>query len=197
MTEFKGEKSWNKTTRIFKINIFFYGILLGFVMMLGIFLGSRSPVINHYMTVNHGKQEIFKYLEVVQPLEEAMYPVLAETVIWNQKYTQGQKLSFESLDEKMKLVDELLMMLIKVPNNPQVMASHVLLMEELKIIKYVMIEQKFAHTYDDGKSIEKAQAYLKEFQNTAKLRRATLKKMLEQYNISYIDLGDRIKYRIK
>ncbi|MBB6218975.1 hypothetical protein HNQ80_005153 [Anaerosolibacter carboniphilus] len=197
MAELKGEKPLGKKTKIFRTNIFLYGILLGLMMMLGIFLGSRNPLINHYMTLNTKKQEIFKYLEQIQSLEEKMYPISKESINWIHRYSKGKDGDLDSLDQNMMVIDELMMMSINIPASSQVMESHILFMEELKMIKSAMIEMEFAQNHDDARSIEKAQVYLKEFQTTANERRIALKTMMEQYKIPYIDLGDRIKYRTK
>jgi hypothetical protein len=197
MAELKGDKPIDKKTNLFQMSTFLYGLLLGLTMILGIFLGSKNSLIHDYMTSNIEKQEIFKYLDVIQSLEEELYPVTQESVEWIHNYSPGRVGELDALSQNMTTIDELMMTIIDIPISPPVMESHALFIEELKTVKYAMIEMNLAKGHDDKRSIEKAQAYLNEFQDTVNVRRMALKKMMDQYKIPYIDLGDRIKYRIK
>ena len=197
MAELKGDKPIDKKANLFRMNTFLYGIVLGLTMILGIFLGSKSPLIHDYITINVEKQEIFKYLDEIQSLEEKLYPVTQESGEWIRNHSPEQPGDFKALDQSMMKIDEIMMMVINIPISSPVMESHALLIEELKTVKYAMIEMRLAEAYNDTRSVEKAQAYLNEFQDTVNVRRVALKKMMDQYKIPYIDLGDRIKYRIK
>lgn len=201
MAEWKKEKVCYETSNTAKMpnlyGIFFGIFVLSAVFFAGIIIGAKSPAVYDFFSNSRGKQQIFTYLERLQPIEERFYPIFNQNMEWMLKGGQAKEEYIAFLDKGIGEVEEILRELARISINSHVMESHILLMDEIRTLKDMMLEQQFGLENHDPKSVEKAKLYFKRYVAIAQSRRIALKKMMETYKIPYIDLGDRIKYKVE
>ncbi|KXG74340.1 hypothetical protein [Thermotalea metallivorans] len=201
MAEWKKEKvcyEANNAAKMSNLYRIFFGIfILSAVFFAGIIIGVKKPPVYDFFSSGGGKQQIFTYLERLQPIEERFYPICNQNMAWMGKGERANEEYSAFLDKGIGEMEEILRELARISTNPHVLESHLLLMDEIKTLKDMMLEQQFGLENHDPQSVEKAKLYFKKYVAIAQSRRIALKKMMETYKIPYIDLGDRIKYKVE
>ncbi|MTI54021.1 MAG: hypothetical protein FH760_04050 [Geosporobacter ferrireducens] len=158
-------------------------------------LHSVSPI--QFIINMHSKYEIFTYLKDVQAIEDDFYEIVNNEKLL---YTNGkadEKSFILFYEEAIPVLEQLMIALAKIDTNPTVIENYQLFSEEIKSIRDMMVEKKFAMEYQDSISYEKAMKYTERYTLASRMRRENLKSLFDRYKILYIDLGDKIKYKVK
>lgn len=143
------------------------------------------------------REEIFGYLKAVQSLEDRFYALAAHNMdLMDNSFSQDKRQQ-SYLEEMILKIDTLILDLTNLETNDYIKENHQLFLEEIKVMRDVIMEEKLSIENQDSKSHIKAKEYLKKYNTIAKTRKQVLKKVFDRYDIVYIDLGNRIKYKIK
>ncbi|TCO80070.1 hypothetical protein [Marinisporobacter balticus] len=143
------------------------------------------------------KKQIFVYLKVVQPLEERFYGVVNENVDLKDKCLYDDKKDPYRIKENIVAIDGIMIDLANVETNDFMLENKYLFLEEIEIMRDILLEKKLGIENNDVKSLIKANAYLEKYFLIGQIRRQVLKKIFDKYYIVYLELDNRIKYITK
>ncbi|WZL74601.1 hypothetical protein QBE52_07885 [Clostridiaceae bacterium 35-E11] len=202
---FKG-KTIEKSRRKNLYKIFTYGIcIILLILLLGYGVIKKQGVIQnevikkmiYHIQNKQAREEIFGYLKTVQIVEDGFYEIVNKHIdLGNNGFSQDQN-ETKDLEEALLKIDTLILDLTKLDTNDYMQENHQLFFEEIKVMRDVIMEEKLGIENQDKRSFVKAKEYLKKYKIIAEVRRQSLQKVFDRYDIVYIDLGNRIKYKIK
>ncbi|MCT4605304.1 MAG: hypothetical protein N4A64_04225 [Marinisporobacter sp.] len=185
------EKKMRKKLIIFGMFIFFI-ILFMFVIQKDV--SSNNSILKSVL--DRGlKKEIFIYLKRVQPLEDRFYTLVNEKIdLDHKRISQNNK---EFLTKDIKEIDEMMLKWANIESNEYMIENHYLFLDEMKIMRDFLVEEKLSIEYNDEKSIIRGNEYLEKYFILGQIRRKSLKKVFDKYDIIYLELDNRIKYITK
>lgn len=164
-----------------------------FIMILVLFLSSyKSHFSTFFSNISHEKQELFSYLKDVQPIEDEFYSLVGDLPDEDNKNQ-----SINNIKNAIEIIDRLLKELVDVKGSGPVQENKLFFTQEIKAVRNMLVEQRFWISNHDKVSLEKSKAYFDEYQMVSELRRDSLKNIFEDYDVQYIDLGNRIKYKVE
>ena len=152
----------------------------------------RFNIVKHIMQKKH-KSEIFSYLKSVQPIEDEFYALLSKRLKYLGDKSKEEYLEF--LHNSIIVIDSQILKLLDSKASSQSMENKIFFLEEMKLLKNTFMEEAYGLKYGDSDSLEKSKGYYEQYLITAKQRKESLKKLFDNYEILYIDLGNRIKYK--
>jgi len=196
MNRIKSERFLEKIGQKYKKGIlktFFYGILVLLFLSL-IFYWADEKNFFHIGP----RKKIFSYLKEVQPLEERFYKLVED----NRKMedhreflTEQEYLQF--LDQSIIAIDEMILDLAVIDPGRYMQENKFLFLEEMKAIRNMLAEKRIGMKMKSESSLLRMEEYLENYRVMARARRDSLKNSFNKYGIVYIDLKDRIKYKIQ
>ena len=140
------------------------------------------------------RHQIFTYMKSVQKIEDQFY----ELVQQRKSYSRDNSEEYvQHLQESIQIIDNVMMELITIEAKAPIYENKLLFLQEMKIIRDMNFEEIHWLRAHDEVSKKKSDNYLNEYNAIAKQRRMSLKQVFDRYNILYIDLGDRIKYKTR
>ncbi|MCT4621173.1 MAG: hypothetical protein N4A62_17515 [Marinisporobacter sp.] len=183
------EKKMIRRLIIFGLAIFFIILLFVFFVQKDVIRDNRilKSVLNREQ-----KKEIFTYLKKVQPLEDRFYTLVSEkTDLKHKRVNQNNK---ELFTKDIKVIDEMMLRWASIESNDYMIENHYLFLEEMKTMRDILLEKKLSIEYNDEKSTTRGNEYLEKYFIIGKIRRKSLKKVFDKYDIIYLELDNRIKY---
>ncbi|QEK12385.1 hypothetical protein FQB35_08350 [Crassaminicella thermophila] len=197
------KESYKRSRLLNKFSV--YVILIILTIMGFIYFSEKDTAMNNviikniYNNIFNGspKKKIFIYLKTIQPLEDKFYLLVNENVDLVNKTLYKNKEDIYLLKENIETIDSIMLDLAKVQTNEYMLENNYLFLDEMKIMRDIMLEKKFALENNDIKSLMKANEYLEKYFIIGQIRRQALKKVFDKYNIVYLELGNRIKYITK
>ncbi|SHJ90789.1 hypothetical protein SAMN02745975_03198 [Geosporobacter subterraneus DSM 17957] len=189
----------NKRKSIGIIMLVFFSVLVLSGSMLYLFSLSRfqqaKPI--QFILNLHSRHEIFTYLKNVQEIENQFYDIVHQQkqLSASEDFNGHQLVSL--YEKAIPALEQLMIDLAKTETNPTIMENYHLFSEEIKSMRDAMVENKFGIEKNDPISRERAGKYIDRYALVSRLRRENLKTLFDRYNISYIDMGDKIKYKVK
>lgn len=183
------EKKMIRRLIIFGLAIFFIILLFVFFVQKDVIRDNRilKSVLNREQ-----KKEIFTYLKKVQPLEDRFYTLVSEkTDLKHKRVNQNNK---ELFTKDIKVIDEMMLRWASIESNDYMIENHYLFLEEMKTMRDILLEKKLSIEYNDEKSTTRGNEYLEKYFIIGKIRRKSLKKIFDKYDIIYLELDNRIKY---
>jgi len=141
------------------------------------------------------KQQIFSYLKAVQPIEDEFYQIVHAHINYIGNNTDEEHLEY--LKSSISHIDKTMERLIAVKADPYISENKLLFIEEMKTARTMLLEQIYWYKERDEISREKSKLYYREYLTVSQLRRDSLKRIFDHYEINYLDLGGRIKYKTK
>ncbi|QXM06219.1 hypothetical protein [Crassaminicella indica] len=173
------------------LSILMIFITTSFVYLTQQDLIMKNSIVKSFFYIKQKKQ-IFTYLKSIQFIEEQFYTLVNETIdLKNQSIYQDNK---ELLQENIAAIDDMMIKLANVKTNYYMIENHYLFLEEMKTMRDVLLEKKLSVVYNDEKSLTRANEYLKKYFIVGQMRRSSLKKVFDKYDIIYLELDNRIKY---
>ncbi|QZY56525.1 hypothetical protein [Crassaminicella profunda] len=175
------------------------GILMSFIATSFIYFVPKDVMMNNSILKGilniKPKKQIFMYLKTIQPLEDSFYTLVSENIdLSNKRIQQDNK---DLLRENITAIDEMMLQWVNVENNEYMIENHYLFLDEMKIMRDILLEKNLSIEYNDEKSLVKAHEYLKKYFIIGRIRRKSLKKTFDKYDIIYLELDNRIKYITK
>ncbi len=172
-------------------------LLTGSILYLGSFskLQQMKPI--QFIINTHSKHEMFTYLKSVQTIETDFYRIVNNDKLLSTEGKPDEKSLVLFYEEAIPVLEQLMITLATIDTNPTIVENYHLFLEEIKSIRDMMVEKKFAIENQDNVSDEKAVKYMERYALISHMRRENLKSLFDRYRIPYIDLGDKIKYKIK
>ncbi|MEW9123366.1 MAG: hypothetical protein AB2421_11720 [Thermotaleaceae bacterium] len=143
------------------------------------------------------KEQIFAYLKKVQPLEDEFYEIVNNHILFHKEKLDKEQEQAVFYENTIPRLEYILIEIIQIDINPYVSENYYLFMDEINLIRDIVAEERLELERGDGTSEEKSKKELEKYILVSQMRRENLKKLFDKYHILYIDMGNKIKYKIK